>query len=903
MYNNCFESGTGDESVKSEPMYYNCNWVEGALGNETVYYSSGGVCYKNEVAGNERVYHKSEGVCYKNGVVRSNGESSAISSQNDSVNGEDRREGFDAFGVVGETPWVEDYFAELDEFFSDEVGMVETEETETCEEETVESSSVEDVGDRKNHSDEDLEAERRRYHKLSKEKGDEWEKWGEIAMNGRNQDKKKEQTYKEQLKLANLPREEPVLFSEPDDGEDDLELPLEVGYGGEDGVLQEIEQETLQEIGEGIVNANRLSREMKETNIEEKLIKERIKLKLEAKSSFPVELRTKLRHLLNKYWGSFALPESKGRMSLLSPIRCTLKKDAPDGLMVRNRTIGEKKEKWLQNKVDEMCEGFILKPVAHALYASQVFVVPKKGPAQFRMVVDMRPLNRITVRTQLQLPLLEQQFKKIRGARLFCTLDVKSGYDYLPTEDSSKKYFNLIMPWGAAYEMQGAPQGWINSPMYFQDRMVRELMMPTGYYLAKTNGILQWIDDTLIYAEDEEMMFKILEAVLKQLQVKRVRLSLMKCNFFEKQVEYCGRVLKENTWSFNESYYKKILSMRRPGFKYQLAEVLYLATWLSPTIPHLAEIRDELADGIRMGESMKKMKQANEVVIWNQNKLKSWERFKKVLKEAAKTNLDLYDGSRALNIFTDASREFWGALVTQCDHQELKKPELKDQIHYPLMFFSGRFNATQQKWQIAQLELFPIIHLSTRLDYMIYGHPTSTNVFTDHRNLLYLIHPSWSPNRAHLDRLSRWCLRFQQMNMKIHHIEGRENVFADALSRWGNEEYNSLGEMINVARVSCYEEAGDEVRSFGELMQIEVFRVKDVTRKEELGEVLERLERMRVSFLSAYSNEKWKQVSEEEICQAQQEDETLTENERRRAETGELVKRRGRIFCSLEKRW
>ena len=95
------------------------------------------------------------------------------------------------------------------------------------------------------------------------------------------------------------------------------------------------------------------------------------------------------------------------------------------------------------------------------------------------------------------MPNLERQInQRLVGSRVFGTFDVKSGYDYLPVDEASKKYFNLLMPWGSAYQLQGAPQGWINSPMFFQQRIVEQIIQPTGLYNENKNGIIQWVDDT-----------------------------------------------------------------------------------------------------------------------------------------------------------------------------------------------------------------------------------------------------------------------------------------------------------------------------------------------------------------------------------------------------------------------
>eukprot|EP00924_Labyrinthula_sp_SR-Ha-C_P012391 snap_masked-scaffold_10-processed-gene-5.47-mRNA-1 protein AED:0.39 eAED:0.39 QI:0/-1/0/1/-1/1/1/0/70 len=68
-----------------------------------------------------------------------------------------------------------------------------------------------------------------------------------------------------------------------------------------------------------------------------------------------------------------------------------------------------------------------------------------------------------------------------------------------------------------------------------------------------------------------------------------VRKSLRKCIFAAHEMECCGSRITDKRWSFLEEYYVKKLRTRRPQFHHQMAELLYLATWLSSTILRVVE--------------------------------------------------------------------------------------------------------------------------------------------------------------------------------------------------------------------------------------------------------------------------------------------------------------------------
>lgn len=62
-----------------------------------------------------------------------------------------------------------------------------------------------------------------------------------------------------------------------------------------------------------------------------------------------------------------------------------------------------------------------------------------------------------------------------------------------------------------------------------------------------------------------------------------------------------------------------------------------------------------------------------------------------------------------------------------------------------------------------------------------------THVYTDHRNLLYVFHPTaLEPNlgRHVVSKLQRWALYLSQFPYHIEHVSGEANVMADIMTRW-----------------------------------------------------------------------------------------------------------------------
>ena len=151
--------------------------------------------------------------------------------------------------------------------------------------------------------------------------------------------------------------------------------------------------------------------------------------------------------------------------------------------------------------------------------------------------------------------------------------------------------------------MLGVPMGWVNSPVLFQNRLMEEVLQPQDLYLSHA---IQWIDDTLLYGTDSNDYLDALSRFLSQIEEKGLRLNVDKCDFATDKVVWCGREITPDGWTFEQKFYKKILEIPKPQYVHEMAQVIYLANWLSPQIPEFSKLRDKLHDAKEfMGKRLK----------------------------------------------------------------------------------------------------------------------------------------------------------------------------------------------------------------------------------------------------------------------------------------------------------
>ncbi|GJU94782.1 putative reverse transcriptase domain-containing protein [Tanacetum coccineum] len=121
----------------------------------------------------------------------------------------------------------------------------------------------------------------------------------------------------------------------------------------------------------------------------------------------------------------------------------------------------------------------------------------KKKDGSFRMCIDYRELNKLTVKNRYPLPRIDDLFDQLQGLCCFSKIDLRSGYHQLRVheDDTPKTAFRTRY---GHFEFTIMPFGLTNAPAVFMDLMNR-VYKP---YLDKF--VILFIDDILIYSKTKE---------------------------------------------------------------------------------------------------------------------------------------------------------------------------------------------------------------------------------------------------------------------------------------------------------------------------------------------------------------------------------------------------------------
>ncbi|GJY06112.1 putative reverse transcriptase domain-containing protein [Tanacetum coccineum] len=125
---------------------------------------------------------------------------------------------------------------------------------------------------------------------------------------------------------------------------------------------------------------------------------------------------------------------------------------------------------------------------------------PEKKDGSFRMCIDYKELNKLTIKNHYPLPRIDDLFAQLQGSQFFSKIDLRSGYHQLRVheDDIPKTAFRTCY---GHFEFTVMPFVLTNAPSIFMDLMNR-VYRP---YLDKF--VIVFIDDILIYFKTQEEHF------------------------------------------------------------------------------------------------------------------------------------------------------------------------------------------------------------------------------------------------------------------------------------------------------------------------------------------------------------------------------------------------------------
>lgn len=376
--------------------------------------------------------------------------------------------------------------------------------------------------------------------------------------------------------------------------------------------------------------------------------------------------------------------------------------------------------------------------------SSPVLLVKKKD-GTYRMVIDYRQLNNITIKDPFPLPRIDDLMAKIGDCSIFSTLDLHSGYYQIPMEPDSQPLTAFSTPFGH-YEYKVMPFGLCNAPATFSRYM--------SQLLSDLPHVFVYLDDILIASRDTESHLQHLRSVLTRLKEAGLVCKSKKCVFLQESCEFLGFTIGKNGFSVQENKVKAVRDLPMPTTVKSCQSFMGLINYFRSFIPECSQLAKPLFDFIS-GKSS-----------WTPEQVSAVKTLKDKLCNAP-TLVPFVPGQK-YRLTTDASYVAIGSV--------LERLHDNGQLFGVIGYFSKSVNNTQRNYPPGEIELLAIFESLEHFRYYLHGNHFILR--TDHISLL-----SYRNKTEPSGRIARWLQKLAEYDFEIEHIKGKLNVVADALSR------------------------------------------------------------------------------------------------------------------------
>lgn len=409
----------------------------------------------------------------------------------------------------------------------------------------------------------------------------------------------------------------------------------------------------------------------------------------------------------------------------------------------------------VEKQIKKMLEQNIIRP-SMSPWSAPVWVVPKKldasGKQKWRIVIDYRRLNDVTVSEIYPLPLINDILDQLGHSKYFSTLDLASGFHQLilDPKDTEKTGFSVTTNGiSGHFEFTRMPFGLKNAPSTFQRMM--------NLVLSGLQGIHCYIylDDCILYSHTLLSHMEKLELVFSRLREANLKLQPDKCEFLRREVAYLGHVITDKGVSPNPEKVKAISQFPTPKTPKDIKSFLGLTGYYRRFIENFSHITKPLTSLLKKDVTFN----------WSHEQEHSFNTLKQKLMSAPL--LQYPDFSKPFIVTTDASNYAVGAILSQ---GEVGKDK-------PIAFASRTMNKQEGNYSTTEKELLAILFGVNTFRPYLYGY--KFKIVTDHRPLTWLFNAK-DPG----GRLLRWRLKLEEYNYEIVYKPGRINCNVDALSRY-----------------------------------------------------------------------------------------------------------------------
>jgi hypothetical protein len=331
--------------------------------------------------------------------------------------------------------------------------------------------------------------------------------------------------------------------------------------------------------------------------------------------------------------------------------------------------------KELQRQVRELMSiGYIRESMSPC--AVPMLLVPKKDKT-WRMCVDCRAINNITVKYRHPIPRLDDMLDKLHGSKLFLKIDLKSGYHQIRMKEGDE-WKTAFKTKYSLYKWLVMPFGLTNAPSTFM-RMMNHVLCA---FISKF--VVVYFDDILIYSKEIDEHISHLRQVLDVLRKESLYVNLEKCDFCMDRIVFLGYVVSAKGIEMDEAKVKAIQERLTPKSITDVRSFHSLTSFYKRFVKDFSTIASSLTEIVKKAVGFK----------WKEEQENAFSLLKSKLISAPL--LSLPDINKAFEIECNSSGIGIGVVLMQKKQQ-------------PIAYFSEKLNGVTFNYLTYDKELYAVV--------------------------------------------------------------------------------------------------------------------------------------------------------------------------------------------------
>jgi len=431
----------------------------------------------------------------------------------------------------------------------------------------------------------------------------------------------------------------------------------------------------------------------------------------------------------------------------------------------------------IEKIVKDLLQTGVIRP-SNSPFSSHVLLV-RKADGTWRMCMDYRSLNKVTVKDKFPIPVVDELLDELWGAKWFSKLDLRSGYHQIRVKENDipKTAFRTHE---GHYEFLVMPFGLTNAPSTFQSLM-NDVFRP---HLRKF--ILVFFDDILVFSSDFASHLLHLETTLALLRKHQLFAKKSKCRFGCKEVEYLGHVVSEIGVKADPGKIQAMSEWPFPNTVKSLRGFLGLTGYYRKFIRGYGSIAAPLTEMLRKNS-----------FTWTAEAEFAFQNLKRAVTTAPVL---------ALPNFTQA-------FVIECDASGVGIGAVLMQEQRPIAFLSKALKGRALHMSTYEKELFALVTAVQKWRPYLLGQ--TFVVKTDQQSLKFLLE-----QKVGTPFQQKWITKLLGYSFTVEYKKGSDNRVADALSRREGWEDDPSISLISIPAATWVQEIKLQYQEDVELKQL-----------------------------------------------------------------------------------